>query len=92
METTIENVKLKMWEKTDLPETNLNNGIRVKTGNKVEFTTYTFVDEWGSKLVFLTKSDRFRVLEGETGNLTLKIELDDFGGRRKWKVSLVDFK
>jgi len=83
VDTKIENVTLKMWEKTMMPETSLQDGKRIKTGNKLEFTTYTFTDSWGAKLTFLTQSSEYRKFEGETGDLILSLAHDDFRKRNR---------
>lgn len=89
MLSTVQKITLKMWEKTMMPETNLVDGVRQKTGNRVEFTTYTFTNEYGDKLVFLSKENQFRPLEGETGELQVKLAYDDF--RKRNLVKFVNF-
>jgi len=83
----VQNVKLKMWEKTMMPESVLQDGKYVKTGKKLEQTTATFVDEWGNKLVFLTSNNNIRDLEGETGDLWLSLIYDNFN-----KMNKIQFK
>jgi len=82
---------MKMWEKKLLPETNLVDGIRHKTGGTVEFTDYMFTDEFGSKLVFLTKGDGLRQFEGLQGDLLLELYHDDFKGKKTNKIRLLNF-
>lgn len=72
-----------MWEKTMLPETEMVDGKRVKTGRKVEATTLTFCDEFGSKLVFLVASLKWRELEGNSGDLQVELAYDDFNKKNK---------
>jgi len=88
MDTKIPNVTLKMWEKTMMSESIPQDGKYVKTGNKIEKTTYTFLDEFGSKLVFLGDSE-LRRFEGKTGTLFLKLEHDNF--KKINKVQLHNF-
>jgi len=84
-------VKLKMWERTMMPESNMveKDGKKqfVKTGKEVEMTTYIFTDTFGDKLVILSKDNSFRTLEGEEVVITVKIEFNDFA--KKNRVSLV---
>jgi len=90
MQVKLENIKLVMWEKTDMPESVMSKDekgktVFTKTGNKTEKTTYTFKDEFGEKLVFMGNND-YRNYEGESVTLYLKINYDDFN--RRAKVSL----
>jgi len=85
----IKNVKLKMWEKTLLPESVKENNIWTKTGKKIEKTIYTFVDEWGSKLVFMSGNSTLRSLETSTGDLVVALGFDDF--KKINKIQFVDF-
>jgi len=57
-----------------------------KTGNKIKKTQGVFVDDWGSKLVFIIP-DELQKLESKTGTLSLKLVRDDFNG-----VNKVQFK
>jgi len=82
-------VILKMWEKTLMPETNLVDGKREKTGNKVEYTTYHFLDQWGNKLSFLSNQNKLRELEGKEGTLLVRLYHDDF--KKQNKISFVGF-
>lgn len=83
----IANVSLKMWEKTMMPESIFQDGKYVKTGKKIEQTTYSFIDEWGNKLVFLSDNNNFRKLEGVTGDLWLSLVHDNFN-----KINKIQFK
>jgi len=74
----IENVTLKMWEKTMMPVSEKVDGKYVKTGEKEEQTTYTFIDEWGNKLVFLSNDINLRKQEGNTGHLLVSLSHDNF--------------
>jgi len=89
MQTEINNVKLKMWDKKLLPETELVDGKRIKTGGKVEFTQYLFVDEFGSKLDFLQKDASLRALEGKQGKLLVELVHDDY--KKQNKIRLLNF-
>jgi len=87
-------VKLKMWERTMMPESKMKevDGKKqfVKTGQDVEMTTYIFTDIVGDKLVILSKDNSFRTLEGEEVIITLKVEFNDFS--KKNRVSLVSLE
>jgi len=84
-------VKLKMWERTMMPESTMveKDGKKqfVKTGKEMEMTTYIFTDVVGDKLVILSKDNNFRTLEGEEVIITVKIEFNDF--RKQNRVTLV---
>jgi len=90
----IQEVKLVMYEKTMLPESNMQevNGKKqfVKTGKETEMTTYTFRDGFGEKLVVLSKDNSYRALEGEIVELTIDCVYNDF--TKKNRVSLVEVK
>jgi len=88
-------VKLKMFERTMMPDSVASKDsegktIFTKTGNKSEYTTYTFVDSFGEKLVFLSKDSSYRTFEGKFVNLVLEVVYDDF--KRKSSVKLVSVK
>jgi len=85
----LSNIVLKMWEKTMMPESVLQDGKYVKTGKKLEQTTYTFVDEWGNKLVFLSDNQGLRKSEGKLGVLEVALTHDNFNKINKMKF--VDF-
>lgn len=82
-------VTLVMWEKTEMDESNYNRETKKfdKTGKKVEMTTYVFRDTMGEKLVFLSKDNNSRALEGTLVDIELDVKLDEF--TKKTKVSLV---
>jgi len=86
----LQNVKLVMFEKTEMPESIQQevNGKKqfVQTGKKVEMTTYTFRDGFGEKLVILSKDNSFRDLEGSIVDLTLDISFNDFQKRNNVKL------
>jgi len=90
MDLTVDNVKLIMWESSKMPNTTLVDGIRTKTGGEQECSVYTFKDEWGSKLIFLSQKNDFRTSEGKDGSLTVKVKYDDF--KRKNVVQFVNFE
>lgn len=83
-------VTLVMWEKTEMDESDYNRETKkfVKTGRKVEMSTYTFRDGFGDKLVLLSKDNSLRKLEGSKVKLSLDVKLDEF--TRKIKTSLLD--
>jgi len=83
MLSTIKNVTLKMWEKKMLPSTSMVEGKRVKTGGQDELTSYVFTDEFGTKLVFLSKNSDYRQLEGHTGELQVELSHDEFTKRNR---------
>lgn len=85
-------VVLKMWDKVQMPDSDIGKDEKGKTiftknGKMVEMTSYTFRDGFGDKLVFTTKNNDFRVLEGKQVNLILDVKLDDF--TKKIKTALV---
>jgi len=82
-------VQLKMWEKTMMSESIFSEekNTYVKTGKKVEQTTYTFVDEVGNKLVFLSDNIKIREYEGETGELFVSLTHDNYN-----KINKIQFK
>lgn len=88
-----QDVKLKMWEKTLMPESIMaeEGGKKVfkKTGQKIEMTTYTFVDGFGEKLVFLSPDNGYRVLEGEIVDLVMEVEYNDFSKKNRLKLEQV---
>jgi len=55
----------------------------VKTGKKVEQSTYTFVDEWGAKLVFLSADSELRKHEGKQGDLNVSLIHDNYNSVNK---------
>jgi len=88
-----QDVKLKMWEKTLMPESIMEklDGKTVfkKTGQKIEMTTYTFVDGFGEKLVFLSSENGYRNLEGETVDIVMEVEYNDFSKKNRLKLESV---
>jgi len=84
MDITLQ-VQLKMWEKTMMNESIFSEekNAYIKTGKKVEQTTYTFVDEVGNKLVFLSDNAKIREHEGETGELFVALTHDNYNGINK---------
>ena len=85
----IENVTLKMWEKTMMSISEKVDGKYVKTGEKEEQTTLSFLDEWGNKLVFLSSNNNLRMLEGRTGDLWIGLGYDSF--KKTNKISFKGF-
>jgi len=89
-----QDVKLKMWEKTMMPESIMEKGADgktafKKTGIKIEMTTYTFVDGFGEKLVFLSQDNGYRSLEGETVDIVMEVEYNDFSKKNRLKLDSV---
>jgi len=87
----VEDVKLLMWEKTEMPESSMekdanNKTVFKKTGKMTEMTTYTFRNGFGEKLVILSKYNNYRELEGKVVDLVLDVQFNDFS--RKNKISL----
>lgn len=84
-------VKLVMWEKTEMPESNIveKEGKKSfqKTGKMIEMTTYTFRDFVGEKLVILSKDNSFRQMEGKDVKIAIDVVFNDF--QKKNRVSLV---
>jgi len=78
---------LVLWEKRELPKSIKNEkGVWEKTGEKEEFTLYTFRDEFGDVLKFLQKGDGLRMMEGSDVQLTLAIEWDDYNNKNTMKL------
>jgi len=88
-------VELKMWEKTMMPESVMVDSVVngktkkefQKTGKEVEMTTYTFRDEFGDKIVVLTKNNDYRALEGARGVIEFNVRLDEFTKKLKTTFS-----
>jgi len=89
--TELEGVKLLMFERTLMPESNMQvvNGKKefVKTGKDIEMTTYTFRDSFGDKLVFVSKDNNYRTLEGDLVDIVIDVVFNDF--QKKNQVKLV---
>lgn len=89
--STLDSVKLVMFERTMMPESEMKvvNGKKefIKTGKEVENTTYTFRDSFGDKLIIMSKNNSFRTLEGEVVDLVIEVAYNDF--QKKNRVSLV---
>jgi len=86
------NVKLVMWEKTEMPESTMSKDkegktVFTKTDKVIEMTTYTFRDFAGEKLVILSKDNSFRPMEGKDVDLILEVIFNDF--QKKNRVTLV---
>jgi len=86
----LQDVKLVMYEKTMLPESEMKevDGKKqfVKTGKETEFTTYTFRDGYGEKMVALSKDNSFRDLEGSLVNITVDVTFNDFTKKNQVKL------
>jgi len=87
-------LKLAFFENTDLPESIASkddNGktIFTKTGKKVPYTTYTFRDQLGEKLIFLSNNDTWRALEGELVDIEVEISYDDYKRTTKTRLASV---
>jgi len=93
--SAVEDVKLVMWEKVDMPESVAGKDVAGKTvfnktGKTIEMTNYIFRDGFGEKLVAMSKDNAYRTLEGEMVDIAVDIQFNDF--TKKNKVSLVDCK
>jgi len=91
--TQEDDVQMLMWEKTLLPESKAEKDekgktVFVKTGNKVEMTTYTLRDGFGDKLVVLSSNNDYRTLEGKKVNVVMEVKFDEFN--RKNKLTLAE--
>jgi len=87
----IQKVKLMFYEKTMMPESKMEEDSKgkksfVKTGGEVEMTTYTFRDDSGDKIIFLSKENGYRSLEGEYVDITLDIRFNDFTKKVQTKL------
>lgn len=91
---SLQKVKLVMFEKTMMKDSEMKEvdgkKVFVKNGQETEFTTYTFRDSFGEKLVILSKENSYRALEGETVDIEVEIVYNEFG--RKNRVSLASVK
>jgi len=90
----IQKVKLMLWEKTMLPESEMQTNSAgkkefIKTGKEVEMTTYTFRDAMGDKLVFLSKENGYRSLEGEVVDIELDVKYNEFTKKPQVKIASV---
>jgi len=89
----LQKVKLMMWEKTMLPESEMKDvdGKKsfIKTGREVEMTTYTFRDGMGDKLEFLSKENGYRALEGETVDIEIDVKLNNFTKKIQTRLASV---
>lgn len=88
-------VQMIMWEKTLMPESKPEKDEKgktqfVKTGNKVEMTTYTLRDGFGDKLVLLSSNNNFRTLEGKKVNVTMEIKFDEFNRKNKLTLAGIE--
>jgi len=84
-------VKMVMWEKTEMPESTMAKNKEgktefTKTGKLIEMTTYIFRDIVGEKLVILSKDNAFRSMEGKDVKITLDVVFNDF--QKKNRVTL----
>jgi len=87
-------MKLAMWEKTMMSESVMGKDdkgktVFTKTGNKTESTTYTFKDEYGEKLVFLSSNNNYRNLEGEEVEVQIEISHDDYNKKNKVQLKSI---
>jgi len=92
--TITEDVELRMWEKTMMPESTMveTNGKKEfrKTGTEVEMTTYTFRDGFGEKLVMLSKNNDWRKFESKKVKLTVEIVYNDFQKKNRTVLANVE--
>jgi len=84
-------VKMVMWEKTEMPESIMSKDkegktVFTKTEKVLEMTTYIFRDIVGEKLVILSKDNGFRTMEGKDVKITLDVVFNDF--QKKNRVTL----
>lgn len=89
-----EKVKLVMFESVSMPvsvasKDEKGKTIFTKTGQMEEYTTYTFRDTFEKKIVFTTKNNNYRNLEGEFVDIELEIVYDDFNNKVKTKLASV---
>jgi len=86
-------VKLIMWEKTEMPDsdmvTNEKTGKKefVKNGKTTEMTTYTLRDGFGNKFVVLSKDNSYRSLEGEMVEISVDLVYNDFNRKTQIKLA-----
>jgi len=78
---------LVLWEKRELPKSIKNEkGVWEKTGEKEEFTLYTFRDDFGDVLKFLQRGDGLRMYENSDVQITLALEWDDYNNKNTMKL------
>jgi len=84
-------VTMVLWEKRELPKsTKDDKGNWVKTGEKEEFTVYTFRDEFGDVLKFMTKDNDLRHFENSDLELYLSVTYDDYNNKNVVKIDHVE--
>lgn len=91
---SLQKVKLVMWERTMMPESEMKevSGKKsfVKTGKEIEMTTYTFKDSAGDKLELTSKENNYRTLEGEIVDITLDVKLNNFTKKLQTRLARVE--
>lgn len=90
IKATLQPMTLVLWEKRELPKSEKVDGKWVKTGEKEEFTLYTFRDEFGDVLKFLMRGDDLRHFEGSDVIITLELSYDDYNNKNIMKIAHVE--
>ena len=84
-------VKLVMFEKTELPDSDIKEvdgkKVFIKNGKVTEYTTYTFRDMVGDKYIAVSKNNDYRIHEGKFCIITVDVVHNDF--TRKTAVRLI---
>jgi len=84
-------VTMVLWEKRELPKSVKNEkGVWEKTGGIEEFTVYTFRDEFGDVLKFMTKDNDLRHFENSELELFLNVSYDDYNNKNVVKIDHVE--
>jgi len=83
---------LVLWEKKDLPERAKNSasGEWEKTGKMTEYTVYTFRDQFGDVMKFMSIENKYRTFEGDEVIVTLGVKFDDYNNVNKLSLEGVD--
>jgi len=94
MEFYLKNLRLAMWEATELPERTWSDEKKEwqKTGKVIEQTNYIFRDEFGTKLTLLSREAKYRDYEGKDCDVQVRITQREFQGKRTTSLSLLDVR
>jgi len=91
IKATLQPMTLVLWEAKSMDKRIKDEkGVWQKTGEKEEFTVYTFRDEFGEVLKFMVKGADMRHLEGSEVIVTLELSYDDYNNKNVMKISHVE--
>lgn len=86
-----ESMILKYWKKVEMKDKQRNDkGDYVATGKMVEMTGYSFFNEFGEELYFISPKNDFRDYEGKQVMISVKASYDDYGRKNKFVLDQVD--